>query len=204
MSSISINNCVFMGRLTGEPEMRYTRSNKPVTTFRIAVSRRSSADVTDFIPCVTYGAQAEFVSQWFQKGTLAIVIGQLTSHMWVDKNTGKTRVDYEIQCDNVQFGETKKQRIAREQEQPPQAAAAGSNSCVGSITHTAGRATEWARAQRLTDCSRRYPYPAMCSLTPSTTSIRWTVQQSACITAPMQTALHQLSVCPQVIILSLK
>ena len=56
MSSISINNCVFMGRLTGEPEMRYTRSNKPVTTFRIAVSRRSSADVTDFIPCVTYGA----------------------------------------------------------------------------------------------------------------------------------------------------
>ena len=114
MSSISINNCVFMGRLTGEPEMRYTRSNKPVTTFRIAVSRRSSADVTDFIPCVTYGAQAEFVSQWFQKGTLAIVIGQLTSHMWVDKNTGKTRVDYEIQCDNVQFGETKKQRIARE------------------------------------------------------------------------------------------
>ena len=107
MSSISINNCVFMGRLTGEPEMRYTRSNKPVTTFRIAVSRRSSADVTDFIPCVTYGAQAEFVSQWFQKGTLAIVIGQLTSHMWVDKNTGKTRVDYEIQCDNVQFGETK-------------------------------------------------------------------------------------------------
>ena len=52
MSSISINNCVFMGRLTGEPEMRYTRSNKPVTTFRIAVSRRSSADVTDFIPCV--------------------------------------------------------------------------------------------------------------------------------------------------------
>ena len=67
MSSISINNCVFMGRLTGEPEMRYTRSNKPATTFRIAVSRRSSADVTDFIPCVTYGAQAEFVSQWFQE-----------------------------------------------------------------------------------------------------------------------------------------
>lgn len=127
MSSISINNCVFMGRLTGEPELRYTRNNKPVTTFRIAVSRRSSADVTDFIPCVTYGAQAEFVSQWFQKGTLAIVIGQLTSHMWTDKNTGKTRVDYEIQCDNVQFGETKKQRIAREQEQPPQTAASEAN-----------------------------------------------------------------------------
>ena len=118
MSSISINNCVFMGRLTGEPEMRYTRSNKPVTTFRIAVSRRSSADVTDFIPCVTYGAQAEFVSQWFQKGTLAIVIGQLTSHMWTDKNTGKTRVDYEIQCDNVQFGETKK-HVFNEKNLPP-------------------------------------------------------------------------------------
>lgn len=122
MSSISINNCVFMGRLTGEPEMRYTRSNKPVTTFRIAVSRRSSADVTDFIPCVTYGAQAEFVSQWFQKGTLAIVIGQLTSHMWVDKNTGKTRVDYEIQCDNVQFGETKSSvsRVNRSSRRRPQ------------------------------------------------------------------------------------
>ena len=59
MSSISINNCVFMGRLTDEPEMRYTRSNQPVTTFRIAVSRRAS-DTTDFIPCVVYGAQVSF------------------------------------------------------------------------------------------------------------------------------------------------
>ena len=197
MSSISINNCVFMGRLTGEPEMRYTRSNKPVTTFRIAVSRRSSADVTDFIPCVTYGAQAEFVSQWFQKGTLAIVIGQLTSHMWVDKNTGKTRVDYEIQCDNVQFGETKKQRIAREQEQPPQAAEPEETPVPQA---TPQNEQERSGLQIVAvDTS-----PAMCSLTPSTTSIQRMVQRSVCITAPMQTVLHLLSVCPQVIILSLK
>ncbi|MFQ9974833.1 MAG: single-stranded DNA-binding protein [Butyricicoccus sp.] len=203
MSSISINNCVFMGRLTGEPEMRYTRSNKPVTTFRIAVSRRSSADVTDFIPCVTYGAQAEFVSQWFQKGTLAIVIGQLTSHMWVDKNTGKTRVDYEIQCDNVQFGETKKQRIAREQEQPPQAAEPEATpvSEASPIPQAAPQSGPERSGLQIVAVDT---LTGNVSLTPSTTSIRWTVQQSACITAPMQTALHQLSVCPQVIILSLK
>lgn len=83
-----------------------------MTSFRLAVTRRNNAEVTDFIPCVAFGGLGEFVQQWFQKGTLAIVIGQLTARVWQDKD-GNTRTSYEVQCDNIQFGETKK-RVSRE------------------------------------------------------------------------------------------
>lgn len=112
MSSVSINNLVLMGRLTADPELRRSKNNNAVTSFRLAVTRRNNAEVTDFIPCVAFGGLGEFVQQWFQKGTLAIVIGQLTARVWQDKD-GNTRTSYEVQCDNIQFGETKKQRVAR-------------------------------------------------------------------------------------------
>lgn len=118
-SGVSINHIILMGRLTDEPEQRWTKSSRPVTTFRLAVDRRANTEITDFIPCVAYGAQAEFSAQWLSKGTLAIVIGQLISHSWTDKN-GKIHLDFEVQCDKVQFGETKKQRNTREQEQTQQ------------------------------------------------------------------------------------
>lgn len=117
MSSVSINNLVLMGRLTADPELRRSKNNNAVTSFRLAVTRRNNAEVTDFIPCVAFGGLGEFVQQWFQKGTLAIVIGQLTARVWQDKD-GNTRTSYEVQCDNIQFGETKKQRVARELDEP--------------------------------------------------------------------------------------
>ena len=120
-NAISINNSVLMGRLTRDPELRYTKNNRPVATFKLAVSRRSNAEVTDFIPCVALGGTAEFAARWFQKGTLAIVIGQLTSRVWQDETDGRNHIAYEILCDSVQFGETKKQRTAREQQPEPAA-----------------------------------------------------------------------------------
>ena len=100
-NAISINNSVLMGRLTRDPELKYV-NNIPICTFKLAVARRTSGseEKTDFIPCVAWREKAEFVGQWFSKGTLAIVIGQLTSRIWAD--------------DQVQFGETKRQRVSRE------------------------------------------------------------------------------------------
>lgn len=115
-NAVSINNSVLMGRLTRDPELKYVNGNIPICSFKLAVARRTSGDEekTDFIPCVAWREKAEFVSQWFSKGSLAIVIGQLTSRMWQDEKS-QTHIAFEILCDQVQFGETKRQRMAREE-----------------------------------------------------------------------------------------
>ncbi len=114
-NAISINNSVLMGRLTRDPELRYVSGEIPVCSFKLAVARRTSGseEKTDYIPCVAWREKAEFVNQWFSKGTLAIVIGQLTSRIWADEQ-GRNHIAFEILCDQVQFGETKRQRVSRE------------------------------------------------------------------------------------------
>ena len=108
-----LNKAILMGRLTRDPEMRYTQSNTPVTSFTLAVSRdRKDANgefQTDFIDCVAWGRQCEFVKQWFTKGMFAIVVGRIQSRNWEDKN-GNKRTSIEINVDEMQFGETKKAR----------------------------------------------------------------------------------------------
>ena len=64
---------------------------------------------TDFIDCVAWGKQAEFVSQWFSKGMMAIVVGRIQSRKWQDQN-GNNRTAIELNCEEVSFGETKKNR----------------------------------------------------------------------------------------------
>lgn len=143
-NAISINNSVLMGRLTRDPELRYTKNNRPVATFKLAISRRSNAEVTDFIPCVALGGTAEFAARWFQKGTLAIVIGQLTSRVWQDETDGRNRIAYEILCDSVQFGETKKAAHRT-------GAAAGACRVPSSVPCCAGAGTGQHRPQRPAD-----------------------------------------------------
>ncbi len=110
-----LNKAILMGRLTWDPELRYTPSNTPVCRFRIAVTRDrkspSGEMLTDFFDCVTWYKQAEFTSQWFKKGMLVIVVGRIQPRTWTDKN-GVERLSIEILCDEVLFGETKKSREA--------------------------------------------------------------------------------------------
>ena len=103
-----------MGRLTRDPELRYTpNGNVPVVTFTLAVDRNYSGNgrerQTDFIDIVAWRRQAEFVSQWFTKGMMAIVVGSIQSRRWQDKN-GNNRTSLEVVADEIQFGETKKSR----------------------------------------------------------------------------------------------
>ena len=108
-----LNKAILMGRLTRDPEMRYTQNNTSVTSFTLAVNRDrkglSGEQVGDFIDCVAWGRQGEFVKQWFTKGMLAIVVGRIQSRNWEDKN-GNKRTTIEINVDEISFGETKKSR----------------------------------------------------------------------------------------------
>ena len=109
-----LNKAILMGRLTRDPELRYTpNGNVPVVTFTLAVDRNYSGNgrerQTDFIDIVAWRRQAEFVSQWFTKGMMAIVVGNIQSRRWQDKN-GNNRTSLEVVADEIQFGETKKSR----------------------------------------------------------------------------------------------
>ena len=109
-----LNKAILMGLLTRDPELRYTpNGNVPVVTFSLAVDRNYSGNgrerQTDFIDIVAWRRQAEFVSQWFTKGMMAIVVGSIQSRRWQDKN-GNNRTSIEVIADEIQFGETKKSR----------------------------------------------------------------------------------------------
>ena len=102
-----------MGRLTRDTELRHTQRGTEVCSFTLAIDRaRKDADgekQTDFIDCVAWNKQAEFVAQWFSKGMMAIVVGRIQSRKWQDQN-GNNRTAIELNCEEVSFGETKKNR----------------------------------------------------------------------------------------------
>ena len=110
-----LNKAILMGRLTRDPELKYTQGNLPVVQFTVAVERNHSGNggerQTDFINIVAWRKTAEFVSRWFTKGMMIIVTGSIQSRRWQDKN-GNNRTSIEVVADEVQFGESKRSREA--------------------------------------------------------------------------------------------
>ena len=107
-----LNHIVLMGRLTRDPELRYTQSQLPVVSFRIAVDRdfggRDGGEKqTDFIDIVAWRSTAEFVSKYFTKGSMAVVSGRLQIRDWTDRD-GNKRTSAEVVADNVYFGDSKR------------------------------------------------------------------------------------------------
>ncbi len=109
-----LNHITLMGRLTRDPELRYTGSQVPVASFTLAVDRdfggRDGADrQTDFIDIVAWRNTAEFVSKYFAKGSMAVVSGRLQIRDWTDRDNNKRRTA-EVVAENVYFGESKRSR----------------------------------------------------------------------------------------------
>ena len=107
-----LNHIVLMGRLTRDPELRYTGSNVPVASFSIAVDRdfgrgENGEKQTDFINVSAWRQTGEFVSKYFTKGSMIVVSGRLQIRNWNDKDGNKRR-SAEIVAENVYFGESKR------------------------------------------------------------------------------------------------
>ena len=102
-----LNHVTLMGRLTRDPELRYTNNNTPVASFTIAVDRDFQEDGVDFIDCVGWKRTGEFVSKYFQKGQMIVVSGSLQSRKWKDRD-GNNRINWEVVADRVYFGEAKR------------------------------------------------------------------------------------------------
>ena len=95
-------------------------------------SRESGERQTDFIDCVAWRQTAEFVSKYFQKGSMAAGSGRLQIRDWTDREGGKRR-SAEVVADNVYFGESKRSREGGYQSEPaPRASSTGYDAGYGS------------------------------------------------------------------------
>ena len=107
-----LNHITIMGRLTRDPELRTTQAGVSVVSFTVACDRdfggRDGGErQTDFIDCVAWRATGEFVSKYFHKGSMIVVSGRLQSRKWQDRD-GNNRTNWEINADNVYFGESRR------------------------------------------------------------------------------------------------
>ncbi len=108
-----MNKVVLMGRLTKEPEIRYTQTNNTmVTSFSLAVNRRFAREgeerQADFINIVAWSKTAEFVSKYFRKGQQVSIVGRLQTRNWDDEQ-GQKHYITEVVAEEVYFADSKKE-----------------------------------------------------------------------------------------------
>lgn len=106
-----MNKAILIGRLTRDPEVRYTSSNRAVCQFSIAIDRpftnqQSGQREADFINVVVWDKRAENVGKYMSKGRLVAVEGRIQTRNY-ENNEGKKVYVTEVVADNVQFLESK-------------------------------------------------------------------------------------------------
>ena len=104
-----MNDVKLLGRLAGDPEMRYTTSGTAVTSFDLAVNRPTGKDsqkIADFLPIVAWRERAEFAAKYLTKGRQIVVDGTLRTRKWQDKD-GNNRKSIEVIANNIYFADSK-------------------------------------------------------------------------------------------------
>ena len=101
-----LNRTILMGRISQDLELKSTQSGVAVLTFNLAVERsfvkQGEEKQADFITCVAWRQQAEFISKYFSKGRMIALEGNLRTRNYEDKNGSKHYVT-EVYVDNVSF-----------------------------------------------------------------------------------------------------
>lgn len=117
-----LNKVMLIGRLGTDPEMRYTASGSPVTTFRLAVGRqwRDNAgeihDETEWFNIVAWNRLAETCNQYLTRGARVYVEGRLQTRSWEDQQSGQTRYRTEVIASDLIMLDS---RSSREPEEYP-------------------------------------------------------------------------------------
>ncbi len=105
---VSVNRMIIIGNLGSDPEMRFTPSGRPVTSFSVATNRRYTTaegerkEETEWFTVVTWSKLAEQCNQFLTKGRLVYVEGRLRMHTWEGQD-GQRRYRNEIVADRVSF-----------------------------------------------------------------------------------------------------
>jgi single-strand DNA-binding protein len=106
---MNLNSVQLAGRLTRDPEIRYTSSGVAIADIGIAVTRFSKDDQgqtkesTDFIDCTAFGKTAETIQKHLHKGSPIYAEGRLKLEQWQDKTTNQARSKLKVILDSMQF-----------------------------------------------------------------------------------------------------
>ena len=116
-----LNNISVMGRLTADPELRVTPNGVSVCSFTIANDKdfKKDGDAPNWIDCVAWRNEADFISRCFKKGALIIITGSLNTRQFEDKNGNKRKVT-EVVVNQSYFATTKRENATERAANEPQ------------------------------------------------------------------------------------
>ena len=117
-----MNKVILMGRLTRDPEVRYSQSTEPLAIARYSLAvnkrfKRQGEPDADFIPCVAFGKSGEFAEKYLNKGKQICVAGRLQVRNWEDNN-GNKRIITEVVVEEQYFAESKGQNNNNKSSKP--------------------------------------------------------------------------------------
>lgn len=116
-----MNKIILMGRLTKDPEIRYSQNNTAIAKYSLAVDRRFKRDgepEADFFTCSAFGKSAEFVEKYLKKGMKIVVSGEIHNNNYTNKN-GEKVYSFEVLVSEHYFAESKKENEVVEGEFQP-------------------------------------------------------------------------------------
>ncbi len=118
-----MNKVILMGRLTRDPEVRYSQGNEPIAIARytLAVDRRfkrnSDENSADFIGCVAFGKAGELAEKYFRKGIRVLVTGRIQTGSYTNREGIKIYTT-DIIAEDQEFAESKNKGAQRENQAP--------------------------------------------------------------------------------------
>lgn len=106
-----MNKVILMGRLTRDPEVRYSQGDTPtaIARYTLAVDRRTRKDgeaSADFISCVAFGKSAEFAEKYLHKGTKLVITGRIQTGSYTNKD-GQKVYTTDVVVEDQEFAESK-------------------------------------------------------------------------------------------------
>ena len=122
-----MNQIILMGRLTRDPEIRYSQGANPtaIARFSLAADRRykrENGPTADFFNCTAFGKQAEFVERYLKQGTKILLSGRMENNDYTNRDGVKIH-SYQVVTESIEFAESKRateeaQEERRRREQP--------------------------------------------------------------------------------------
>ena len=104
-----MNKVILVGRLTRDPEVRYTQENTAIARYSLAIDRRFRKDgeaQADFINCVAFGKNGEFAEKYLRKGTKIAVTGRIQTGSYTNKEGQKVNT-FDVVVEEHEFCESK-------------------------------------------------------------------------------------------------
>ena len=101
-----MNKVILMGRLTKDPEVRYSAEQTAIARYTLAVDRRTKDAAADFIPCVAFGRSAEFAEKYLHKGIKIVIVGRIQTGSYTNRD-GQKVYTTDVIVEEQEFAESK-------------------------------------------------------------------------------------------------